>query len=178
MKFFTTSLAFIFLSASLFAQSYIPKDDGSKVHFVIKNFGVATGGDFTGLSGTIKFDPNNLAIANFDVSVDAKTVDTDIESRDKDLRKSTYFDVENHPKLTFKSTRVTKTNKDGYLYMFGNITIKGVTKEVKFPFKATAKDGGYFFEGNFKLNRRDFGVGGKSISLADELTVTLSVLAK
>jgi len=178
MKLFTISFALIFFSVNLLAQSYTPKDDGSKVHFVIKNFGVATGGDFTGLSGTIKFDPNNLATADFDVSVDANTVDTDIESRDKDLRKSSYFDVANHPKLTFKSTKVTKTNKDGYLYMFGNITIKGVTKEVKFPFKAIAKDGGYLFEGNFKLNRRDFGVGSKSISLADDLTVTLSILAK
>jgi polyisoprenoid-binding protein YceI len=178
MKLFTISLGLVFLSITLFAQSYTPKDDGSKVHFVIKNFGVATGGDFTGLSGTIKFDPNNPATADFDVSVDAKTVDTDIESRDKDLRKSNYFDVTTYPKLSFKSTKVTKTNKADYLYMFGNITIKGVSKEIKFPFKATAKDGGYLFEGNFKLNRRDFGVGSSSISLADELTVTLSILAK
>jgi polyisoprenoid-binding protein YceI len=177
MKLFTISLA-IFFSTAIFSQSYTPKDDGSKVHFSIKNFGVATGGDFTGLSGTIKYDPNNLATADFNVSVDANSIDTDIEARDKDLRKSSYFDVANHPRLTFKSTKVTKTNKADYLYMFGNITIKGVTREIKFPFKATAKDGGYLFEGNFKLNRRDFGVGGSSLSLADELTVTLSVLAK
>src|SRR5258708_4519635 len=178
MKLFTICLAFLFFSVNLFAQSYTPKDDGSKVHFVIKNFGVGTGGDFTGLSGTIKFYPNNMATADFYVSVDANTVDTDIESRDKDLRKSNYFDVATYPKLSFKSTKISKTNKAGYLYMFGNITIKGVTKEIKFPFKATAKDGGYLFEGNFKLNRRDFGVGSNSISLADELTVTLTVFAK
>ena len=178
MKFFTLSLASLLLAINLFAQSYTPKDDGSKVHFVIKNFGVNTGGDFTGLSGTITFDPNNLASADFNVSVDASTVDTDIESRDKDLKKSTYFDVKTYPKITFKSTKVSKTNKADYLYMFGNLTIKGVTKEIKFPFKATAKDGGYLFEGNFKLNRRDFGVGGSSISLADDLTITLTVLAK
>src|SRR5258706_1303349 len=178
MKLFVVSLLSVLFSSAIFAQSYTPKDDGSKVHFVIKNFGVATGGDFTGLSGTIKFDPNNLATADFDVSVDAKAVDTDIESRDKDLRKSNYFDVATYPKLSFKSTKVSKTNKADYLYMFGNITIKGVTKEIKFPFKATAKDGGYLFEGSFKLNRRDFGVGGSSISLADELTATLTVFAK
>ena len=172
--------AFVFLvSIQLFAQtSYTPKDDGSKVHFVIKNFGVNTGGDFTGLAGSIVFDPNNLTTANFDVSVDASTIDTDIESRDRDMKKEEYFDVKTYPRMTFKSTKVTKTNKADYLYMFGNITIKGVTKEVKFPFKATPKDGGYFFEGTFKLNRRDFGVGSSSMSLADELTVTLSVLAK
>jgi polyisoprenoid-binding protein YceI len=179
MKVTLLSAFLLIFSAHLFAQaSYTPKDDGSKIHFVIKNFGVNTGGDFTGLGGTIKFDPNDPATANFDVSVDAGTIDTDIESRDRDMKKETYFDVKNYPKMTFKSTKVTKTNKEGYLYMFGNITIKGVTKELKFPFKATAKDGGYLFEGSFKLNRRDFGVGGSSMSLADELTVTLSVLAK
>jgi hypothetical protein len=44
--------------------------------------------------------------------------------------------------------------------MFGNITIKGVAKEVNFPFTAKAQNGGYLFEGTFKLNRRDFGVAG------------------
>jgi polyisoprenoid-binding protein YceI len=179
MKISLLSVSLLMAAALFFAQtSYAPKDDGSKVHFVIKNFGVNTGGDFTGLAGSIVFDPNNLATATFDVSVDASTIDTDIESRDRDMKKAEYFDVKTYPRMTFKSTKVTKTNKEDYLYMFGNITIKGVTKEIKFPFKATPKDGGYFFEGSFKLNRRDFGVGSSSMSLADELTVTLSVLAK
>ena len=173
-----SGLAVIFSLAAFSQTSYSPKDDGSKVHFVIKNFGVATGGDFSGLGGTIKFDPNNPATADFDVTIDASTIDTDIESRDKDLKKSQYFDVKTYPKLSFKSTKVTKTNKADYLYMFGKLTIKGVTKEIKFPFKATAKDGGYLFEGSFKLNRRDFGVGGSSISLSDDVNVTLSIFAK
>jgi polyisoprenoid-binding protein YceI len=168
---------FIF-SFALFAQAYTPVNNGSKLHFVINNFGVATGGDFSGLSGLIKFDPGNPAISDFDISVDANTVDTDVEARDNHLRRTEYFDVKNYPKLSFKSTKVTKTNKDGYFYMFGNITIKGVTKEIKFPFTATAKDGGYLFEGGFKLNRRDFGVGRSSMSLSDNLAVSLSVFAK
>jgi polyisoprenoid-binding protein YceI len=168
---------FVF-SFTLFAQTLTAVNNGSKVHFVINNFGIATGGGFSGLTGTIKFDPANLSAADFDVSVDANTVDTDIEARDNHLRRTEYFDVKNYPKISFKSTKVTKTNKDGYFYMFGNITIKGITKEIKFPFSATAKDGGYLFEGSFKLNRRDFGVGRSSLSLSDDLTVSLSVLAK
>jgi polyisoprenoid-binding protein YceI len=178
MKRFMISLLYIVLSTTLFSQTYTPTDEGSKVHFVIKNFGIATGGDFKGLAGSIKFDINNPTVAEFEVTVDANTVDTDIQSRDNHLRKSEYFDVANHPKIIFKSTRITKTNKSDYLYMFGNITIKGVTKEIKFPFKVTAQNGGYLFEGNFELNRRDFKVGGSSISLSDELKVTLSVFAK
>jgi polyisoprenoid-binding protein YceI len=160
------------------AQGYTPVDEGSKVKFVIKNFGINTGGTFEGLSGTINFDPNDLVQANFTVSVDAKSVDTDVESRDNHLRREEYLFVEKYPKLVFQSTRVTKTNNSGYLYMFGTITIKGTTKEIQFPFKATPKEGGYLFEGSFKLNRRDFNVGGSSISMSDNLEVSLSVFAK
>ena len=135
-----------FLSLLAISQAYTPTDNGSKVRFVIKNFRIKTGGTFQGLSGTVSFDPNNLTPASFDVSVDARTVDTDIEARDNHLRKSEYLDVEKYPTLNFKSTKITKTNKAEYLYMFGNLTIKGVTKEVKFPFSVTAKDDGYLFE--------------------------------
>jgi len=178
MKKFLTTFIFSSLTLWIFAQTYKPVDSESKVKFVIKNFGINTGGIFKGLDGTINFDPANLAAATFDVNVDAKTVDTDVESRDNHLRKEEYLNVEKFPTLNFKSTKVTKTNSNEFLYMFGNITIKGVTKEIKFPFKATQKDEGILFEGTFKLNRRDFGVGGNSLSLSDELTVTLSVLAK
>jgi len=178
MKKFLTTFIFSSLTLWIFAQTYKPVDSESKVKFVIKNFGINTGGIFKGLDGTINFDPANLAAATFDVNVDAKTVDTDVESRDNHLRKEEYLNVEKFPTLNFKSTKVTKTNSNEFLYMFGNITIKGVTKEIKFPFKASQKDEGFLFEGTFKLNRRDFGVGGNSLSLSDELTVTLSVLAK
>ena len=178
MKRQVLSFSFFIFSFILFGQTYTPVDDGSRVHFVIDNFGIATGGDFKGLSGTIKYDPSNPTTADFDVNIDASTVNTDIESRDNHLRRKEYLDVKNYPKLSFKSTRITKANKDGYLYMFGTITIKGVTKEINFPFTVTAKNGGYLFEGSFKLNRRDFGVGKSSISLSDDLTVSLSVFAK
>lgn len=173
-------LGFIFtvFSTLLFCQTFTPVDNGSKVHFVIDNFGIGTGGNFTGLSGTIKFDPANPATADFDVSVDAGSIDTDIESRDNHLRRTEYFDVKKFPRLTFKSTKITKANKNGYLYMFGQITIKGVTKDISFPFSVTPKNNDFLFEGTFKLNRRDFGVGKSSISLSDELTVSLSIYAK
>lgn len=175
-RIFTTVFILFVLIAS--SQTYTPTDTGSKVKFVIKNFGINTSGAFEGLSGFIIFDPANLSMANFDVSVEAKTVDTDIKARDKHLRKAEYFDVEDYPKMTFKSTKITKTNKPEYLYIFGNLSIKGITKEVKFPFTFTPKDDGYLFEGEFEINRRDFGVGEKSFSLSDDLTVKLSVFAK
>jgi polyisoprenoid-binding protein YceI len=168
----------LFVSAASFGQTYTPADAGSKVKFSIKNFGISTGGTFDGLSGSITFDSTSLATASFTVSVDAKTVDTDMEGRDNHLRKAEYFDVEKYPRISFRSTKITTTNKPEYLYMYGIITIKNVSKEISFPFSHTAKDNGILFTGEFKLNRREFGVGGKSFSLSDELTVDLSIFAK
>jgi polyisoprenoid-binding protein YceI len=175
-KVFTAIALFCVVTA--FGQNYTPTDAGSKVRFVIKNFGINTGGTFEGLAGSVVFNPANLAGASFNVSVDAKTVDTDMEARDNHLRKEEYFDVEKYPKLSFRSTKITTTNKEGYLFMFGVITIKNISKEISFPFKQTSKDGGILFEGEFKLNRLDFGVGGKSFSMSDELNVELSIFAK
>ena len=168
----------LFITVISFGQTYTPTDAGSKVYFVIKNFGINTGGTFEGLAGSITFDPANLAGASFNVTVDAKTVDTDIEGRDNHLRKAEYFDVEKYPKISFRSTKITTTNKEGYLYMFGVITIKNVSKEISFPFTQTSQDGGILFKGDFKLNRKEFGVGGKSFSLSDEVSIELSILAK
>jgi len=175
-------VTFLFCSLSLglaMAQTtYSPVDAGSKVHFVIRNFGIKTGGDFTGLKGSIKFDPVNFAASSFDVSVDANTIDTDNDSRDGHLRKSEYFDVAKYKTINFKSTKVVKSTAGGRFYVFGILTIKGVSKPVEFGFGATPKDGGYVFDGEFEINRRHFGVGGSSVSMSDNLKVSLSVFAK
>lgn len=159
-------------------RNYTPVDAGSKVHFVIKNFGIKTGGDFTGLKGSIKFDPVNFGTSSFDVTLDANTVNTDNSSRDGHLKKSDYFDVATYKTIHFKSTKVVLSSVAGRFYVFADVTIKGLTKPVEFGFGATPKDGGYVFDGEFEINRRDFGVGGSSVSMSDNLTVSLSVFAK
>ncbi len=169
------ALAFQFVAAQ---TALTPADAGSSVHFVIKNFGIKTGGDFKGLKGNIKFAPENLAASFFDVTIDANTIDTDNDSRDDHLRGKEYFDVSTYKTIHFKSTKIVNSTLAGRYYIYGELTIKDVTKPIEFGFSATPKDGGYLFEGNFGLNRRDYGVGGSSISMSDKLTVTLSVLAK
>jgi polyisoprenoid-binding protein YceI len=168
----------LFTGISTAQSTFTPTDAGSSVHFVIKNFGVKVGGDFSGLKGTIKFDPANPVAASFDVTIDASTIDTDNNSRDGHLRKEEYFDVAKHKTIHFKSTKVVKSTNAGRYYIYGDLTIKGVTKPIEFGFGVTAKDAGYVFDGEFTINRRDFGVGGSSISMSDKLTVSLSVYAK
>lgn len=159
-------------------QLYTPVDAGSKVHFVIKNFAIKTGGDFSGIKGAIHFDPAKLSSSSINVSVDAATVDTDSEMRDDHLKQDEYFDATKYPTLNFKSTKVTKSSSPGRYYVVGNLTIKGITKPVEFGFSANPKDEGYLFEGEFEINRLDYNVGDKSISLQDNVKINLKVFAK
>jgi polyisoprenoid-binding protein YceI len=177
MKKFIVFVLGLFLTISLFSQSLTPVDSESEVTFKIKNLGFNTGGSFSGLAGVITFDPDNLDGCNFDVHIDAHTVNTGVEMRDDHLRGNDYFDVKNHPQIRFVSQKVTGSKKNGTLFVSGKLTIKGTTKDISFPFTAEAVKDGYLFKGEFKINRRDFKVGGGS-TLSDNLTVFLKVTAR
>jgi polyisoprenoid-binding protein YceI len=152
MKTLKIITAILFITTNAFSQTYTPTDAGSKVHFVIST-------------------------SRFNVSVNSKTIDTDNSTRDNHLRKSEYFDAEKYPLISFVSNKVTNGAGAELFHITGNLTIKGVTKEVEFDFNATASGSGYLFKGEFDINRRDFNVGGNSVSMSDHLHVSLSVMA-
>ncbi|HEX2606063.1 MAG TPA: YceI family protein [Flavisolibacter sp.] len=179
MRVYILIIAFsLSLSVNTKAQQLTPVDKESKVSFSIKNFGIATGGTFKGLQGRINFSPANLTMASIDVSVDASSVDTDVDSRDNHLRKEEYFNVAKYPRLSFVSTKIEKSGNSNTYKVYGKLTIKGTTKDINFPFTATPQANGYVFSGDFKVNRRDFNVGGSSFVLGDNVTISLQVSAK
>ncbi len=168
------------ISANVLAQRYVPSDNGSKVHFTIKNFGIKTGGELEGIKGEIFFFTTDLPACRFNVSVDPSTVDTDNQSRDGHLRGTEYFDVEKFPEINITSTKIDKTNKteSGYYYFTGTLAMHGITKTLEFPFKLEKVNDNYLFTGEFEINRLDFGIGDKSAVLSNTVNVSLSVLAK
>jgi polyisoprenoid-binding protein YceI len=177
MKYFIFPVIGLLLSIGSFGQSLIPVDSSSEISFKIKNLGFYTTGSFSGLAGTITFTPDNPAGCNFDVYVDANTVNTGVDLRDKHLRGDDYFDVKNYPQIRFVSVKITNSNKSGTLFVFGKLTMKGITKDISFPFTVQPVKDGYWFNSEFKLNRRAFQVGGGN-TISDNLTVTLKVFAK
>ena len=160
-----------FVLFSFVAADFKPVDADDSVTFVIKNFGLNTNGAFKGLKGNIKWDATNPAAGLFDVTVDVNTINTGIDSRDKHLKEEDYFDAVKYPTIRFVSTSVSPGN------ITGNITIKGVTKKISFPFTVKPSGKGYLFEGNFSINRKDFGVGSGSAVLGDNVNVLLKVNA-
>ncbi|MEN2415500.1 YceI family protein [Flavobacterium mesophilum] len=105
--------------------------------------------------------------ADFSFSADIASIDTANADRDGHLRSGDFFDAENHPKLTFKSSAFKKIN-DGEFELTGDLDIKGVSKTVKFPveFSGIMTDPwgntkvGLSIEG--KINRKDWGLNWNS----------------
>ncbi len=168
----------LFSTITVYAQNYLPNDDGSKFHFVIKNLGINTGGDILGFQGKIIFDARNTAKCFFDVTVAVKTLDTDIGKRDEHLKKKEYFDVATYPIIRLQSTKIEPGTDLKHFIFTGNLTIKNITKQVTFPFIAEGKKDGAVFIGSFEINRLDFGVGKESFSLSNKLKVSLQAFAK
>src|SRR3569833_825551 len=123
-------LASAVLLLSAFTYAFVdlrPVDNDGAVSFVIKNFGINTNGNIKGLQGTIKWDAANPSASVINASVDVKTLNTGIDMRDKDLMEEKYFDTEKYPTIKFSSTQVSATS------ITGNLTLKGVTKQITFP---------------------------------------------
>jgi polyisoprenoid-binding protein YceI len=160
----------------------------SSVAFTIRHFVSEVEGRFKDFAGTIKFDPQHPADASVQFIVQAASIDTDNDARDKDLRSENFFDVQKYPTLTFTGTKVAPKAANAF-DVTGNLTIHGVTKTVTIP----ATLGGVIrnpngsqkagFRSSFTVNRVDYGVtwnraleGGGSI-LGDEVNITIRVEA-
>ncbi len=174
----------IFLFAALLissfckAQTFTPADEESKIHFVIKNFAINTGGDISGMKGAIKFNAKKPASASFDVTAAVSTIDTDNEKRDTHLKEVDFFDAVKYPQLRLVSTKILP-GKDLKNFIFqGKLTVKNVTKNIVFPFTAESKKGGAVFKGTFDIKRSDYGVGKESATMSDKVKVSLTVFAK
>lgn len=167
-------ILFLVSSAWATAQVLAPLGGSSRVSFKIRNFGTTVEGTMSGLKGTIRFDAGTISTAQFDVTLDANTIDTGISMRDNHLHKKDYFDVATYPSIRFVSTKVSAV-KAGEATVTGTLTIKKTSKEITFPFKYTQLNDLPQFSAEFAINRRDFNVGGSSMTMSDDVKIVLSV---
>ena len=118
-------------------------------------------GEFKNFS--VDVDGEDIAKAKFNVTIDAASINTNNDQRDEHLRSADFFDAENFKNLTFTTTS-SRSKGDDEFELTGDLTIKGVTKEVKLDveFGGTNKDpwgnekAGFSIEA--KINRKDWGL--------------------
>ena len=102
----------------------------TQVEFAVKHLGMMTvRGHFADVQASGNLDPEHPEASSVEVLIKTASIRTHNERRDNDLRTSNFLDIENHPTITFTSTRVETTGADRYA-MTGDLTIKGNTHPV------------------------------------------------
>jgi polyisoprenoid-binding protein YceI len=159
------------------------------VEFSVKHMMVSTTkGRFGGVSGTLVIDEQHPERSYANVTIDASTVDTREERRDAHLRSADFFNVEQHPGISFKSTRVVPESADRYK-VYGDLTILGVSRPVvldtEYNGQNTTPWGSEVvgFSATTKISRKDWGLtynaaletGG--FLIGDEIKIHLDVEA-
>lgn len=115
------------------AENYQIDADHTTVGFAVKHLTISTvKGDFKKFSGTILLDEKDLSKSSVKVEIDPMSIDTANQKRDDHLRGDDFFATQKYPKMTFVSKKVYKKGDDWM--MRGNLTMRGVTKQVEFPF--------------------------------------------
>lgn len=102
----------------------------SQANFSVRHNVVSTvRGQLGAISGSIEYDGKDIRTVTADVSIDVTAINTQNQGRDNDLRGPNFFDVANHPSITFKSKGV-EPGTAGRFKLVGDLTIRGNTKEV------------------------------------------------
>lgn len=148
---------------SLNAQTIWKLDAGhSKIGFSVTHLMISeVEGSFKAIDGTVEATKADFQDSKISLTIDAKSVNTEVDDRDKHLKSADFFDTEKFPQLKFVSKSFKKVKGNKYK-LVGDLTIKDVTKQVSLDvtFKGAAKDpwgnekAGFKLEG--KINRYDF----------------------
>jgi polyisoprenoid-binding protein YceI len=174
-------------SAASAATETFQIDKGhSLVGFRIRHFVSKVEGRFKDYEGVIAIDRQNPAASKVELTIQAASIDTVNENRDKHLKSADFFDVEKFPTITFKSTKIVPKGSDAY-DVTGDFTMHGVTKSITVPvrhggFLKTGKSEKAGFETiNFKLDRKDYGitwnraVDAGGVMLGDDVDINVQV---
>ncbi|MCW5808267.1 MAG: YceI family protein [Deltaproteobacteria bacterium] len=135
----------------------------SHVGFTVRHMMVTTvRGSFATFRGTLELDPEDFTKSRIEGDIDVDSIDTKNADRDNHLRSPDFFDAANHPKITFRSTQIERTD-DGYR-VHGDLTIRGVTHPIALEaeYAGTSKNPyGQIIAGisaTGSINRKEFGL--------------------
>ena len=173
-----TSLAFVFAATPLpaIAAHEWSLHKGGKLGFVASWEGSEFEGLFHRFDAAIVFDPADLAGSHFDVKVDVTSADTQSSDRDEGMADPEWFDFAHYPQATFVTSSIAAL-ADGHYEAKGTLTIKGVSREVSFPFTWKEQNGAAELAGETVLVRTDFHIGEGEWAEDESIGMKVRVLA-
>jgi polyisoprenoid-binding protein YceI len=139
----------ILISAFTFVKSL---DWSISETYSVKFDGGDPAGEFRGLKGTIKFDPNDLASSKFDCTVDVESINTGNGMKNTHAKSDKWLDAAKYPVIRFTSKTIKKT--DAGFEATGTLDFHGVQREVALPFTFVNN----VFAGMFEVNRLDYNI--------------------
>lgn len=162
---FAAAIIAVAASAPAFAatETWAIDKDHSTVSFQVRHLLTNVRGQFEVFSGTVLLDPQRPEQGSVQLSIDAKSIDTDNAKRDEHLRNPDFFDVAKHPQITFASKKVVALAPNRFA-VAGTLTMRGVAREVTLPVEllGTSKDPWGNTRAGFgtklTLNRKDYGI--------------------
>ncbi len=132
----STALALVLAARPVQAAEAAPEwkvdPDHSSVNFSIDHIYAKILGRFDRFTGTVLFDPQNLAGSSLSFSIETASVNTFVDKRNEHLRTADFFDVGRYPAITFVSKRIEEVPGRGYV-VTGILTIKGLGREMQYP---------------------------------------------
>jgi polyisoprenoid-binding protein YceI len=153
--------------------------EGSSVNFNV-DASVSINGTFDKWNATLTFTSTDVTSGILDVEIQAASVDTGSGLKNSKLKGSDFFDVDNNPLITFKSTKLIQSGPDTF-EVDGNFTIRGVTKPEKLTLTVTGKGtGAGTISGTMAFDRKNYGMnsGIPFIKIADRVEVTVLLKGK
>lgn len=160
----------------------------SAANFSVRHMMVSTvRGQLGRITGTLEYDGKDVRSIKADVVIDVNGINTQNEGRDKHLRTADFFDVANHPTITFKSKRI-EPGSNGHFRMIGDLTIRGTTKEVVLevdgpsPVTKTQRGVATGASATTKINRLEYGLKWNNMIeagpvVSDEVSITIDLEA-
>jgi polyisoprenoid-binding protein YceI len=152
----------------------------SEINFVADSRLLSAHGHFATWDAAVNLDPRNWTASTVAVTIDAASINTRNEQRDKHLRSADFFDVEKHPTITFKSVSVARTGENT-LDITGDLTVRGTTRRVTIPATLVFYEEGMGrFRGSFTIKRKEYGVAydSKLNPIQDDVQVQWDVALK
>ena len=159
-------------------QSIVPAK--SSITFNFKQMGVSADGRFKKFTAQVNFDPTKAAQGKASFEVELASVDTGSGEADQEVVSKSWFNTAAFPKAQFVSQRIQQTAPNQY-EVLGTLSIKGQSREVKFPMKHTPQGKDGLLTGGFAMKRADFGIGegmwSKFDVVANDIQVNFSITA-
>lgn len=182
-------LGFAGTPAHAAAATFVVDPNHSDVSFRIRHLMSPVRGRFTKFEATVIKDDANPSASSVTFTIDSASIDTGVADRDKHLRSEDFFAVDQHPKITFKSSKVEKVSDSAYK-VTGELKMRGVTKVITLDvtLDGEMKDPGgnlrVGFSTSTTLDRKEFGINWNraldtgGFLLADEVKAEISLELK